>query len=70
MKLYSGRCRGGPWDGKDLEAEFRTYKVAIMPPLENFVSAKWREQHPPDHSNLKWGQYEHILGQWVWHANC
>jgi hypothetical protein len=68
MKLYTGRCRGGPWDGKDLEAEFYTYKVAIMPPL-TFRPAS-EPPDPPQHIDLKWGQYEYVLGQWVWHANC
>jgi hypothetical protein len=67
--MYQGRCRGGPWDGKDLESVWRRHKVVIMPPL--------RIKYPPDYTppdrleqdQLKYGHYEHVLGQWVWHAD-
>jgi hypothetical protein len=64
MRAYSGRCRGGPWDGKDLEAERRTYKVAIIPPLTFDFRNTVKDQ-----VELKYGHYEHVLGQWVWHAD-
>jgi hypothetical protein len=62
---YSGRCRGGPWDGKDLFSEWRTYRVPIAPPLQLRIDAE-----PPDHvDELTYGFYEYCLGQWVWHAD-
>ena len=62
--LYSGRCRGGPWDGKDFEAERKRYKVAILPPISYF---RLDEIEPPDRIELKYGCYVHVLGQWIWH---
>ncbi|HEY2245676.1 MAG TPA: hypothetical protein VGH47_15910 [Xanthobacteraceae bacterium] len=67
MSCFQGRCRGGPWDGKDLEADREIYKVALMPPLQ--------VKYPPDYTpsdriELTWGTYHHVLGQWVWRQDA
>jgi hypothetical protein len=66
---YSGRCRGGPWDGKDLFSEWRTYRVPIAPQISAFVDPRSAVESPPDYVKLTYGFYEHCLGQWVWHAD-
>jgi hypothetical protein len=63
---YSGRCRGGVWDGKDLSSEWRTYQVPFIEPLS--LRAAFGDA-PLDASVIvKYGFYEYVLGQWVWHA--
>lgn len=66
MKIYRGVCRGGPFDGKQLEWEAGEYRVPIRPPIEVSLTS----EPPPDIVELQWGTYRHMvagaLPVWVW----
>jgi hypothetical protein len=65
MKTYSGRCRGGPTDGEDLVSMRRRVDLITRRRTMNFTV-----DTPPDKPvEIEYGHYQHVLGQWVWHAD-
>ena len=62
---FSGICRGGPYDDKQLEHTAPTFRVMTLPPIE-FL--RFSEFTPgPDTMKPKVGAYRHVLQQWIWH---
>ena len=59
---FAGRCRGGPWDGKDMEQLHYEYRVARLPP----ISLRPAFEPPDKIVEAKWGTYHHVAGQWIW----
>jgi hypothetical protein len=68
MKCYSGQCRGGPKDGEDLVCSRKTYWVPTAPPISLRSAMEPLDGTVPT-ATIIWGHYQHILGQWVWHAD-
>jgi len=72
MRIYEGRGRGGPLDGKDLAHDKRMYRINV--PVFPKPLATW---HPPDEKlppslpefNVELHAYVHVLGQWIWQRN-
>jgi hypothetical protein len=63
MTYYSGRCRGGP--NEDLVSMKRRVDLITRRRTMNFTA-----DTPPDNPvEIEYGHYEHVLGQWVWHAD-
>ena len=59
---FAGRCRGGPWDGKDMEWSRPEFRLPVRAPLPFLSDFK-----PPEVIlSLKWGSYRHVAGQWIW----
>jgi hypothetical protein len=63
QKVFSGRCRGGPWDGKDLAHEWPRYRVPIRVPFKLSLPT---DSPPETILSLKWGVYHHVADNWIW----
>lgn len=62
MTTYSGTCRGGPYDGKDLEHTSKHYRINLLPPLSIHDNINQETVKP------RYGIYGYVLGQWIWHT--
>jgi len=61
---FAGRCRGGPWDGKDFVHDRPTYLAPMMPSLSWYYAPK-----PPDRPHIKYGTYRFVANNWIWRAD-
>ena len=59
---FAGRCRGGPWDGKDMEWARPEYRLPMLPP----ISFRQAYEPPPEIVELKWGTYRFVACNWIW----
>lgn len=62
---FCGICRGGPWDGQNMQHDRPEYRVPIM---QNFTLRPTNGE--PPNAELKWGTYRLILGNWIWRADA
>jgi hypothetical protein len=71
MRHFTGTCRGGPFDGKDLAHTRREYRVAKLKPVK-FLNPN-EPPEPPEKLTPEWGTYRHVASNWVWRdgdADC
>jgi hypothetical protein len=65
--MFSGRCRGGPLNTKNLHHPETAYRVAVDAdnPLRMYVGQVAPSRFAP---NIKFGIYfyNHAAGEWVW----
>lgn len=64
MALFSGKCRGGPYDGRPLHHGVPTYQIAINngKPLTH----RFTEEMKTRGDVMKIGTYTHQKNEWIW----
>lgn len=62
---YSGVCRGGPWDGKEMVQDRPVWVVAMLGPLGFPVETDDMRRWPLP---VRHGEYHYVAGQWVWRS--
>jgi hypothetical protein len=63
VSLFSGRCEGGPINGKMLHHGEPTYIAAVV--ANKIVTRSQDAKRASQEKDVQWSTYEHKNGRWI-----